>query len=233
MLAAVPSLISIALLDSLSFISLCAVFLVVLLAGPRPAWRSLALLSGVCVTYFAAGALALLGLHQVFDDVNAYLVRLWRSPHTLELILQIAIGAVLVLVGWHLAVRRTTRDAQPVVETMTATQAWLAGASLTIAGLPGAVPYLAAVDLLLRTDLPLVQGMLLIALYSFVFVAPLAAIVGIRLAIGTRADPLIDAMRRFLERWGAKLIVGLMVALGSILVIDGIGWFFGHPLIPV
>jgi hypothetical protein len=37
MLAPVPSLISIALLDSLSFIPLCAVFLVVLLAGPRPA----------------------------------------------------------------------------------------------------------------------------------------------------------------------------------------------------
>jgi cytochrome c biogenesis protein CcdA len=233
MLAPVPSLISIALLDSLSFIPLCAVFLVVLLAGPRPAWRSFALLSGVCVTYFAAGALALLGLHRVFDDINAYLVRLWKSPHTLELILQIAIGAVLVLVGWHLAVRRATRTAGPVVETMTAPQAWLAGASLTIAGLPGAVPYLAAVDILLRTELSLAQSMLLIALYSFVFVVPLAAIVGIRLAIGARADPLIDAVRCFLDRWGPKLIVGLMVALGSLLVIDGIGWFFSHPLIPV
>jgi hypothetical protein len=116
---------------------------------------------------------------------------------------------------------------------MTAPQAWLAGASLTIAGLPGAVPYLAAVDILLRTELSLAQSMLLIALYSFVFVVPLAAIVGIRLAIGARADPLIDAVRCFLDRWGPKLIVGLMVALGSLLVIDGIGWFFSHPLIPV
>jgi hypothetical protein len=95
------------------------------------------------------------------------------------------------------------------------------------------VPYLAAVDILLRTDLPLVQSIVLIALYSFVFVAPLAAIVAVRLAIGARADPPIDAIRSFLERWGLKLIVGLIAALGSVLVIDGIGWFYGHPLIPV
>lgn len=44
---------------------------------------------------------------------------------------------------------------------------------------------------------------------------------------------MIDAIRRFLDRWGPKLIVGLMVALGTVLIIDGIGWFLGHPLIPV
>jgi cytochrome c biogenesis protein CcdA len=233
MLASVPSLTSVALLDSMSFIPLCIAFLVVLLAGPRPALRSFALISGVFVAYFTAGALALLGLQEVFDDVNAYLFRMWKSPYTEELILQIAIGAALVVIGWRLVTRRARPAVEPIAETMTASKAWLTGVSLTIAGLPGAVPYLAAVDLLLRTDLPPTQRMLLVAFYNAVFVAPLAAVVAVRLAFGASADSLIDAIRRFLDRWGPKLIVGLMVALGTVLIIDGIGWFLGHPLIPV
>jgi len=233
MLASAPGLTSIAFLDSLSFIPLCIVFLVALLTGPRPALRSFALISGVFVAYFAAGALVLIGLQEVFDDVNAYLLRMWQSPYTEELILQIAIGAALVVVGWRLVTRRARPAAGPIAETLTTPKAWIAGVSLTIAGLPGAVPYLAAVDLLLRTDLPPTQRMLLIALYNVVFVAPLIAVVAVRLAFGASADPLIDAIRRFLDRWGPKLIVGLMVALGTVLIIDGVGWFLGHPLIPV
>jgi hypothetical protein len=233
MLASAPGLTSIAFLDSLSFIPLCIVFLVALLTGPRPALRSFALISGVFVAYFAAGALALLGLQEVFDDVNAYLLRMWKSPYTGELILQIALGAALVFVGWRLVTRRAKPAADPIAETLTAPKAWVAGVSLTIAGLPGAVPYLAAVDLLLRTDLSTTQRLLLVALYNLVFVAPLIAVIGVRLAFGAGADSLIDAIRHLLDRWGSKLIVGLMVALGTVLIIDGIGWFLGHPLIPV
>lgn len=233
MLALVPSLTSIALLDSLSIIPLCIVFLAVLLAGQRPIFRSFALILGIFVVYFAVGALLLLGLQEVFDDINAYAMRLWQSPYTEELIAQIVIGALLVAVGWYLAVRRVRRAQEAVGSAMTAPQAWLAGAGLTIVGLPGAVPYVAAIDLALRTDLPSAERLLLIAYYNIMFVLPLAAIVCLRLVVGVRADPMIDAIRRFLDRWGPKLIVGLMLVLGVVLVVDGIGWFLGHPLIPI
>jgi len=120
MLALASSLALVALLDSLSIIPLCIVFLIVLLAGPRPVVRSSAFLFGVFISYLAAGVLVMLGLQEIFDEVNAYLVRLWKSPYTEELILQIVLGAVLVAFGWRLAVHRAKHASEPTAEAMTA-----------------------------------------------------------------------------------------------------------------
>jgi len=233
MLALVPSLTSIALLDSLSIIPLCIVFLAVLLAGPSPVVRSFAFIIGVCVTYFGVGVLVLLGLQEIFDEIDAYAVRLWQSPYTEELVLQIGVGVGLIAFGWYLAARRTKPPAKSAREAIGAPQAFLAGAGLTIAGLPGAVPYLAAIDLVLRAELQLAQRVWLIAYYNIAFAAPIVAIVGLRLAFGRRGDALLETIRGFLDRWGSRLIVWLLVILGVVLVLDGLGWFVGYPLIPV
>lgn len=233
MLALVPSLTTIALLDSLSIIPLCIVVLAILLSGPSPVVGSFAFIIGVCVTYFGVGVLVLLGLQEVFDAINAYAVRLWQSPYTEELVLQIVVGVGLIAFGWRLAARRAKPPTKSARDAMTAPQACLAGAGLTIAGLPGAVPYLAAIDLALRAELQLAERMWLIAYYNIAFAAPLAAIVGLRLASGGRGDALLETIRGFLDRWGSRLIVWLLLALGVVLVLDGLGWFLGYPLIPV
>lgn len=228
-----PSLTSIALFDSLSILPLCIVFLVVLLAGPRPVARSLSLLAGVFVVYLVCGVLVLLGLQRVFDELDAYAVRLWQSPYTEELIAQIVLGVVLIVFGWLLSARRNRPAPETPVVSTNASRAFLAGAGLSVVGLPGAVPYLAAIDLILRNELPTTPRLILLAYYNVVFVVPLVAIVGVRLAFGARADRPLGAIRRFLGRWGPGLVVALLMILGVVLVVDGIGWFLGHPLIPV
>ncbi len=233
MIDLIPSLTSIALIDSLSIIPLCIVFLVVLLAGPQPVVRSMALIAGIFVVYLACGVLVLFGLQQVFDQINAYALRLWTSPYTEELIFQIVVGAALMAFGWHLAERRAPSSDSAGVSTMTAPRAWLAGAGLTLAGLPGAVPYVAAIDLTLRTDLTFVERLALLGYYNIVFAAPLVAIVAIRLVFARRADRILGAIRRAIDRWVPRVIVGLLIVCGGVLVADGIGWFLGYPLIPV
>ena len=223
----------IGLLDSMSMIPVCIVILVVLLAGPSPLLRSSALIAGVFVTYAASGVLILLGLQSVFDEISEYALRLWKNPETEELIFQVLIGAVLCAFGARIAMARKRRKEKPVASDMTIVQALLAGAGLTIVGLPGAVPYFAAIDLILRTDVSQLQRMLAFAYYNFVFVIPLAAIVALRLLLGERSTGILEAVKRFFESWGQRLIVVLLLMLGVVLAIDGIGWFLGYPLIPV
>lgn len=223
----------IGLLDSMSMIPLCIVIVVVLLAGPRPLLRSSALIVGIFVTYAASGLLIFLGLQSVFDEISAYALRLWKNPETEELIFQVLIGAVLCAFGVRIATARKSRTEKPVASDMTGVQALLAGAGLTIVGLPGAVPYFAAIDLILRTDVTLLQRMLALGYYNFVFVTPLAAIVALRLILGERGTGILDAVKRFFDSWGQRLIAALLLMLGVVLLVDGIGWFLGHPLIPV
>jgi hypothetical protein len=33
--------------------------------------------------------------------------------------------------------------------------------------------------------------------------------------------------------WGQRMIAALLTALGIVLLVDGVGWFLGYPLIPV
>ena len=223
----------IGLLDSISMIPICIVILVVLLAGPQPLLRSSALIVGIYATYIACGILILLGLQSVFDEISAYTLRLWKNPETEELILQVLIGVVLSAFGLRIATARKRRTVKPVASDMTIVQALLAGAGLTIVGLPGAVPYFAAIDLILRADVTVFQRMLALGYYNFVFVMPLAAIVALRLILGEHSTGILDAVKQFFDSWGQRLIVALLLILGVVLVVDGIGWFLGHPLIPV
>ncbi|MDJ0684488.1 MAG: GAP family protein [Alphaproteobacteria bacterium] len=223
----------IALLDSTSIIPICIVLLVLLLSGPSPLFRSTALLAGIFVTYLACGLLVLFGLQSVFDAVNAYAVRLWRDPMTEELIFQIFIGLVLVVLGLRMVRARGEQAEEKPPAAMNAGQAFLAGAGMTIVGLPGAVPYLAAIDLILRSDPATGQAVTALVVYNLTFVAPLAAIAALSLALGARSQRLLDSIRAFFDRWGQRLIVTLLLILGALLIADGAGWFLGAPLIPV
>lgn len=223
----------IALLDSLTMVPLCIVPLVVLLAGPSPIVRAFAFVLGIFVAYLACGLLILLGLQSVFDELNAYAVRLWKSPYTEELIAQILLGILLCGFALRIMRGRKARGTETAAAGMTAIQAALAGAGLTVAGLPGAVPYLAAIDLILRDEITLAQRILALGSYNLVFVVPLAAIVALRLVLGERGEAALHAVQRVLATWGQRIVVALLMFLGAVLIADGIGWFLGTPLIPV
>ena len=223
----------IALLDSTSIIPLAIVLLVMLLGGPSPLLRSAALLAGIFLVYAVCGLLILFGLQSVFDAVNVYALRVWQDPNTEELIFQLLIGLVLAVFGVRIARARKGTAEKETPTTMTAGRALLAGAGITIIGMPGAVPYLAAIDLILRSDLRTIQQISVVLFYNFVFLLPLAAIVLLRLMLGERSRAFLEGVRRSLDRWGQRVVASLMLVLGALLTIDGVGWFLGYPIIPV
>lgn len=69
--------------------------------------------------------------------------------------------------------------------------------------------------------------------YNLVFVAPLIVIVGLPRALGERGQRMLAALKAFFDRWGQRMIAALLTALGIVLLVDGVGWFLGYPLIPV
>ncbi len=233
MLEPLAILTPIALLDSASIVPICIVILVVLLAGPHPVFRSCSLIFGIFAAYLTCGLLILLGLESVLEEISAYTLRLWKNPETEEIILQILIGSVLCGLAVRMARSPKKRAEKPKSSGMTAAQAFAAGAALTVVGLPGAVPYLAAIDLILREDLDLASQLMVLGYYNAVFVAPLGGIVALRVAFGDRSQDILDGMRRFFETWGQRVVVVLFLVLGFILVVDGLGWLLGYPLIPV
>ena len=224
---------SISLVDSTSILPLCVVPLAVLLAGRRPVFGSAMFIAGVSLAYFGVGMLLLLSIDSFIDQFTAFIVQKWKHPDTIDLVLQIIIGFLLLILGYRMVSTRVERGAEQSVGELTPTKGFTLGAGLTIAGLWGAFPYFAAIDQILRADLS-VSGMILtLAYYNLVFVLPLAALVAIHAALGTRSDSVLQAVKTFFQDWGRRLVIGLFVVLGIVLVADGVGWFLGVPLIPI
>ena len=224
---------SIALIDSTSIVPISIVPLLAFLAMKRPYLSALAFIAGIFVTTFSVGVLITYGLDQVFAAINVKMQQIWTSPTTADLVTQIVIGVVLATFGFRLAGARQKKKGPDVAGAMSPLRIFLLACGITIVGMPGAVPYLAAIDEILRADRPPGEMVLLLLFYNVIFTAPLLTIVVVRGALGSRSDSFFDRLQAFFDHWGRRLLVVLLIVLGIVLVADGIGFFLGHPLLPV
>ncbi len=223
----------ISLVDSTSIIPLSILPLIILLSGRRPVLGSVAFLTGIFATYLILGILIAFGLRSMFDQINVYLTQIWEHPDTLDLILQIIIGVILLAFGFRRPRARESRGDSGISDSITPPKAFIIAAGLVIIGMPGALPYLAAIDQLLRADLSGFEVVLVLFYYNALFILPLAVLVFIRLFFPNQSERIFDFIKDLIARWGRRVIVTLLVILGLVLVVDGIGWFLGMPLIPV
>jgi len=223
----------ISLLDSTSIIPLSLLPLIILLSGRRPILGSGAFLAGIFTTYLICGILIALGLSSMFGQINTYVVQIWKHPHSLELILQIIIGIILLIFGIRRPRARESMGDSGVSESITPPKAFIIASGLTIIGMVGALPYLAAIDLLLRADLTEFEMVLALFYYNVVYILPLAALVCIRVFLPHQSERIFDFIKDLIANWGRRVIATLLVILGLVMVVDGIGWFLGMPLIPV
>jgi cytochrome c biogenesis protein CcdA len=223
----------IALVDSTSITPLCIVPLIMLLSKEQPILRASAFLFGIFAAYLVGSLLLLFGLQQIFEQVNEVVSQQLKNPDTLFLVVQIAIGACMLAFGTRMANARERKQDRRPTESVSAAQAFTGGAVLTIVGLPGALPLFAAIDQILRADPPLHNKIVAMFFYNAVFVLPLFSAVLLRIVLGERSVPMLNRTNDTVTRAGRRVLIVALVIAGVVLILDGIGWFMGHPLLPV
>jgi cytochrome c biogenesis protein CcdA len=226
-------LVAIGLVDSLSMVPLALVPMTVALGSRRPVALAGSFVAGVYVVYVCFGLLLLLGAEAFTAHFGAGLARLWNQPQALELVIQILVGLLLLASPW-LMQRSTTAKPQeaPATGNSPAAMAVLGG-SLVLVGLPGAVPYLAAVERIVQHDPQGLAGVAYLLVYNLIFVLPLLSLIGLRFLFPQQAGRIFQSLASLSLSVLPKLTAVVVVVLGLVLVADGIGWFLGHPLLPV
>ncbi|UCD24721.1 MAG: GAP family protein [Gemmatimonadota bacterium] len=234
MIALLYALTPISLIDSLSLLPFAAVALAVLLSGPKPYVSSISFLFGILLSYFASGILIVFGLSEILRRVTEAIVHWFNNPRAIDYILSMIVGVALILLGYRWAIARRKRaERKEVSAGMTPGAAFLMGAGATIAGIWGALPYFAAIDQIMKADVSFVEGLVALGYYNIVFVSLATALVVTRAVMGQSADIVFETVNRLFEVWGKRVLVALMIVLGSVMLADGVGWMFGHPVIPV
>ncbi len=227
-------LVPIALVDSLSVTPLALVPLISILAGPRRYSTALGLLSGLFFSYLIMALAFLFGLSAVLNKVNAWVGHRWHNPEPADFAVEILIGLVLLAFGLPLAAKRQQKSGQKTLSPkVTPGSAFSFGFLLNVVGFPGAVPYFAAADQIARADLAMGGAVLAVTFYVAIFILPLALLVILHRLLGDRLDGFLHGCHRFFETTGKKVMKICMILLGLLLVVDGVAYFFGQPLIPI
>ncbi|NKB89373.1 MAG: hypothetical protein GKS06_14230 [Acidobacteria bacterium] len=224
----------IALLDAGSIVPVAVVPMAIFLASRAPYRTSLGYAAGVFLPYVGFGVVIAFGLDWLLDAAGVWFSGFYSDPRTEELVLQVAIGLAALWFGARM-VREPgqSESAEPSTE-VSPSDAFGLGAVTVLVGLPGAVPYFAAIDQVLRAGLPAGENVVAIVYYNAIIVAPLGLMVILFALLGERSRPVFERVAAFLMRWSPRGFAVLLLLLGIVLVVDGIGFLvFDAPLLPV
>lgn len=223
-LALIGSLIALALVDSTSIGTLIVPVWMLLAPGRPPVARVLRYLMVLAGFYAAVGA-GLLALALVGFELGSEVL---RSPAALWV--QLFVGAGLLVLSFRFDSSKQRERGRP--SRVTAWRGKLlegddSGSVVTVAVGAGVaemvtmVPYLAAIALLVRADLPVpVSGGLLVG-YCLIMVLPALLLLGARLVVGNGMDSVLRRVDSVIGRWAdsavgwALGIAGFFIGAGA------------------
>ena len=195
----------IALINSIATLPAGIAGIVASLSAPKPYLTASAFIAGKFVPIFTFGLLITIGLDVAFDQIGIWAREIWHDPHTSIVVLQLVIGGVMVLFGYKLSRASQDRPDRETSGRMTPIGAFSVAAGAAVVGLPAALFYFAAIDQILRADLTVPGIVRAVLYYNIIYLSPLVLIVLTRRLVGSRADPLFQALAGFFGRWGSLL----------------------------
>jgi cytochrome c biogenesis protein CcdA len=213
------TLIGIGLVDALNPSLFVAQFY--LLATPRPAWRVLAFIAGVLVVMVGGGILILAGFRTVIADLLA------AVPQNALLAAQLAVGAAALAFGLLYDARPAAAGEVRKPVTASVWAAFLLGIVVMINEISTALPYFVAIERIADARMSWPENMMALAIYNLIFVLPLFGFLGAFLALEQRFTAQVAAINAWVQRWMPRLLKGLSLAAGIVLLVDGLGRLLG------
>jgi Sap, sulfolipid-1-addressing protein len=221
-LALLGSLVVLALIDSTSFGTLLIPIWLMLHPGPVRAGRLLVFLGTVAAFYFTVGVAVAAGAGAVLPNLAAIVESrpfLW---------VQFTAGVALFFLSFRMG-RKKGSDAGGgrlgrwrERALSTGSLAGLIGLALMAVAveLGSMLPYLAAIGLVTTAQLPAAQIALIMAGYCLVMIIPALGLLGARLALGNRIEPLLQRISRWLAN--SETLAWVVGIVGFLLARDAV-----------
>jgi len=191
-------------------------FMVYAAGSSRPVLSSSAMLLGHTLAYFTSGIVLALGLEEISTRL--------ANPRTIDFVIEVVLGAVLLWLAF-----RTRKDTgkRPQEETpeFSPWDAFKFGALVNIIGIPFAVPYFAAIDQFLKSDLNTGSVLLALLVYNLVYALPFLMVPVLSAVMGEKSKPLLAKVNAVMERISDFLMPLMLGLVGLALLADAITYF--------
>jgi cytochrome c biogenesis protein CcdA len=192
-------------------------FMVYAAGARRPVLLSSSMLLGHTVAYFSAGIVLALFMESIT-------VRL-SNPRMIDFVIELILGFALL---WLAFGSRKNTGKRPDEETpdLTVLSAFAFGAVVNFIGIPFAVPYFAAIDQILKTDLSSTEVVLMLLSYNLAYALPFALVPVLSAVMGERAKPILGRINEVLDKISGFLLPAMLGIIGLALLADALVYFF-------
>jgi threonine/homoserine/homoserine lactone efflux protein len=213
MLELIPSLIPLLIVDILNPVLFA--LLVVAVGTERPIANSSAFLAGHTIAYFVSGIVIALGLERITARLD--------NPQAIDFFVELAIGVLCLWAALAARGGKASEERRPEGE-LTPVSCFTYGAIVNFIGVPFALPYLAAIDQILKANLSAEASIVMLGAYNLSYALPFAMVplfVAIR---GDASKPMLEKISSVLVRIADKVMPLLLLLLGIALIADAISY---------
>jgi small neutral amino acid transporter SnatA (MarC family) len=187
--------------------------MVVAVGTARPISNSSALLAGHTAAYFLSGIFIALGLEKITSRL--------QNPQPIDFFVELAIGLLCLWAALGARDGKASEERQPEAELSPAI-CFGYGAIINFIGVPFAVPYLAAIDQVLKANLTAGHSLQALAVYNVAYALPFLLVPLLVLVMGDASKPILQRVNQVLINVTDKVMPLLLLLLGSVLIVDAI-----------
>jgi len=192
------------------------------LGSNRPVGNSWAVILGFFLSYFLAGIAIALAFEAFIDS--------FELTERFAYLIEFCVALLLILIGWsQLKAGDTHPEEQlPHKRRMSFSSAAFLGLQANIIALPFAVPYLAAIDQILKADLEPWPATGTLLLYNLLYALPFAAMIAVKRLFKERGRMLLEGFNRFVHILSVRYLPWIFIALALLLLEDCISFLLGY-----
>ncbi len=191
-------------------------FMVYAAGSKRPVAASSSMLLGHTVAYIASGVFLAFTIEKLANRL--------ANPLFIDFVIEFVIACALF---WLVLHTRTDKGKRPDEQTpeFTVWKAFAFGAVVNVIGIPFAVPYFAAIDQLLKSDLDTVGVVNGLVIYNIAYALPFMLIPVLTAVMGDKSKPILARVNGVMEKASDVILPLLFLMIGLALLLDSV-WFF-------
>jgi cytochrome c biogenesis protein CcdA len=187
-----------------------------LAAGPNGVKSLAGFLAGFAAANMGLGVVIALGPG---DAIKRHVPH--AGDHTKHVV-ELAAGGVLLVVAAALWWQRHRVSDQVAAGTKHLDRnSLLLGAGIAVVEVPTAIPYFAAIAVVVGSGQPAATQVLLLAVFNLCFLLPVLILLGLRMLAGERSRAWLFRLRGRIDAWLATLAPALVALVGLVLVAVG------------
>ena len=211
MLDLLPALLPLLLVDVINPVLFA--LLIVAVGTDRPVANSSAFLAGHTAAYFGAGIVVALGLERIMQRL--------ANPQPVDFVIELSIGLLCLWAALAARDGKASETKNPEGD-LTPLGCFGYGAVVNFIGVPFALPYLAAIDQILKANLSAQSSIGVLVAYNLAYALPFAMVPVLVAVSGDACKPLLERINNVLVGVADRLMPLLLLLLGIALSADAV-----------